>query len=39
MVKIEIKEMVGGNKPVNEGGFSYIYGARADVTFISSPDL
>lgn len=31
--------MIGGNRPLNEGGFSYIYGACADITFISSSDM
>lgn len=39
MVKIEIKEKIGGNKPFNEGGFSYIFGALADITYISSSDM
>jgi len=39
MVKVDVQEMLGGNKPCGEGGFSYIYGARADITFISSSDM
>jgi hypothetical protein len=39
MAKIEIKEMLSNNRPIGEGGSSFIFAARADITFISSIDL
>ena len=39
MAKIEVKEKMSNNKPIGEGGSSFIFAARAEITFISSIDL
>jgi hypothetical protein len=39
MVKLEVKERIGGNSPINSGASSYIFGILADITYISSTDM
>jgi len=39
MVKVEVKERIGGNNPINSGAYSYIFGILANITYISSTDM
>lgn len=39
IVKIEVKEKIGGNTPLDAGGFCYIFGIKADVTYVNSSDM
>ena len=39
MVKLEVKERIGGNVPINAGASSYIFAIQANITYISSTDM